>query len=91
MDDSWFIYSEDGWIYFHRSWTGVCIFALKLDGSPVGVRTVNSWMNRDVSQYSGTDIETNKQMLSALIDKYFPEADCTAHESYRSERDYQKR
>lgn len=26
MEDKWFIYYEDGWLYFHRSWTGVGIF-----------------------------------------------------------------
>ena len=30
MDDKWFVYSEDGWIYFVRSWTGNHIFGLKL-------------------------------------------------------------
>jgi hypothetical protein len=33
MDDKWFIYFEDGWLRFHRSWTGAFIYALRLDGS----------------------------------------------------------
>lgn len=26
MDDKWFIYFENNQLYFHRSWTGSCIF-----------------------------------------------------------------
>ena len=26
MEDKWFIYEENYWVYFHRSWTGICIF-----------------------------------------------------------------
>ncbi|MGV3611487.1 MAG: ADP-ribosylglycohydrolase family protein [Fluviicola sp.] len=26
MDDKWFVYFEDGWLYLHRSWTGHLIF-----------------------------------------------------------------
>ncbi|MGY3777431.1 hypothetical protein [Isobaculum melis] len=26
MDDRWFIYFENNQLYFHRSWTGSCIF-----------------------------------------------------------------
>ena len=37
MDDKWFIYAEEGWVYFIRSWSGKYIFGLKLDGSPAGV------------------------------------------------------
>lgn len=36
MDDRWFVYYEDGWLNFHRSWTGAHIYALKLDGCPFG-------------------------------------------------------
>ena len=73
MDDKWFIYSNDGWIYFLRSWTGACIYALKLDGSPAGVRVLDSWVSREPSQYALTDLEQDKRILSQLIDCYFPE------------------
>ncbi len=47
MEDKWFIYFEDGWLRFHRSWTGAYIYALRLDGSPAGVRVAESWVNRN--------------------------------------------
>ncbi|MGB6299866.1 MAG: hypothetical protein WBF90_27350 [Rivularia sp. (in: cyanobacteria)] len=30
MEDKWFIYLEDNWLYFHRSWSGFCIFKVRL-------------------------------------------------------------
>jgi hypothetical protein len=30
MEDKWFVYFEDGWLYFHRSWTGALIYWIKL-------------------------------------------------------------
>jgi hypothetical protein len=46
MDDRWYVYFQDGWLNFHRSWTGAHIYALKLDGSPFGVRVVDGWGGR---------------------------------------------
>ncbi len=73
MDDKWFIYSEKGWVYFHRSWTGACIFALKLDGSPAGVRVSDSWVSREEKEYSSKDIEQDRKLLTGLIGRYFPD------------------
>ena len=52
MDDKWFIYSEDGWVYFVRSWSGYHIFAIQLTGTPAGgVKVVSSWVNANKEQY----------------------------------------
>jgi hypothetical protein len=67
MEDKWFIYCEDGWLYLHRSWTGSLIYWIKLDGSSSGVRVVDSWVNRDPEEYKETDIEYDRQMLNFLI------------------------
>ncbi|WP_409306989.1 hypothetical protein [Pectobacterium sp. B1J-3] len=68
MEDKWFVYFEDGWLRFHRSWTGFFIYALKLEGSPAGVRVTDSWVNRDPEQYTSTDLEYDRIMLGYLID-----------------------
>jgi len=31
MDDHWDIYLEEDTLYFHRSWTGICIFRVRLE------------------------------------------------------------
>jgi hypothetical protein len=28
MEDKWFIYWKDGTLFFHRSWTGYCLYAV---------------------------------------------------------------
>lgn len=68
MEDKWFVYFEDGWLRFHRSWTGAYIYALRLDGSPAGVRVVESWVNRDPQQYKGTDVAYDRRLLRFIID-----------------------
>ena len=37
MEDKWFIYFADGWLYFYRSWTGACIFGVRFDSRGVHV------------------------------------------------------
>jgi hypothetical protein len=31
MEDKWFIYFDQGWLLFHRSWTGAAIYGLRLE------------------------------------------------------------
>lgn len=68
MEDKWFIFFEDGWLRFHRSWTGAFIYALRLDGSPAGVRVVDSWVNRNPKEYSGTDTEHDRKLVRFIVD-----------------------
>lgn len=70
MEDKWFIYFSDGWLRFHHSWTGAVIYAIRLDGSPAGVRVIESWVNRDPEQYSATDTEYDKKLLRFLIEAF---------------------
>ncbi|MGF6226235.1 hypothetical protein QFZ27_000190 [Inquilinus ginsengisoli] len=67
MDDKWFIFFQDGWLYFHRSWTGDCIFGLRLDGFPSGVRVVESWASRDKERYNSVGVERERELVRQLI------------------------
>ena len=31
MEDKWFWYYEDGKLYAHRSWTGICVFIIEFN------------------------------------------------------------
>jgi hypothetical protein len=53
---------------FHRSWTGAAIYALRLDGSSLGVRVVESWVNRNPEQYKLTDAEFDRELVTYLVD-----------------------
>lgn len=70
MDDKWFIFFEDGWLYFHRSWTGHCIFAVRLDGSPNGVRVIEAWVNRNQEQYNSPGADADRRMVEQLIQSH---------------------
>ncbi|MBL8507852.1 hypothetical protein [Chitinimonas sp. JJ19] len=70
MEDKWFIYYEDNWLRFHRSWTGVFIYGLRLDGSPAGVRVIDSWVNRDTEQYSANDTDYDRKFVRFIIDAF---------------------
>ncbi|CAN7570482.1 hypothetical protein [Pararhizobium sp. LjRoot238] len=67
MDDKWFIFFEKSWLYFHRSWSGDCIFGVKFDGSPMGVRAVDAWASRDRERYRSIGVEQEKQLIVDLI------------------------
>lgn len=68
MEDKWFIYSEDGWVYFVRSWTGNHIFAIQLAGSPAGgANVISSWVNTNQDQYRSQGREQDIKLLNGII------------------------
>lgn len=69
MDDRWFICFHDGWLLFYRSWTGHCIYGLRLDTTPEGMQVTESWVNRNTEQYRETDIDEDRELLRNLIDE----------------------
>jgi hypothetical protein len=71
MDDRWFIYFEDGWLHFHRSWTGAHIFALRLDNCPAGVCVVDGWASRESEQYRSQGTDRDRETVVGLIHGYF--------------------
>ena len=71
MEDKWFIYHEGGRLNFHRSWTGAHIFALRLEGSPGGVRVVDGWVSRDATHYRSNGLEEDRKRVVQLIHAYF--------------------
>lgn len=69
MEDKWFIYWLGNSLYFHRSWTGFCVyvvqFAVAEDGS---ARIVSVLANRDPDQYSVLNDVVDAEMLASVID-----------------------
>ncbi|HEX6386208.1 MAG TPA: hypothetical protein VF177_16170 [Anaerolineae bacterium] len=68
LDDKWFIYLEDDWLYFHRSWTGTCIFQLQIVPANDHYRAVKALANRDPEQYRNEDDAYDVALMSYLID-----------------------
>ena len=72
MEDKWFVYSEGGWVYFVRSWTGYYIFAIQLAGTSGGtVNVIASWVSTDLNQYQSRGRENDIKSLNAIINALF--------------------
>ncbi len=68
MEDKWFIYFEGNHLYFHRSWSGVCVYIGHFVEND-GVYTMTSIdANRDADEYSGIDDGYDVKMVFFLID-----------------------
>lgn len=68
MEEHWFAYMEDDCLYWHRSWTGFCIFQVRLEPVGDGWRAVEAWANRDLDQYRVTNVQADVGHLDRLID-----------------------
>ena len=69
MEDKWFIVEDRGILWFHRSWTGFCIFAVGLKPLPDGGCVLGPVeVNRDASQYGSQNAQQDIQLLDDLID-----------------------
>ena len=67
MEDKWFIFFEDDSLYFHRSWTGFCLFKVRFEVAGGGFLAVDALVNRDPEQYSSTDDDHDRKLVQHLI------------------------
>lgn len=68
MEDKWFIYWKDGALFFHRSWTGFCIYIVHFAAEGDGFKLRQADVNRDPEQYKETSDERDAEMISYLVD-----------------------
>jgi hypothetical protein len=68
MDDRWFIFLEGRWLYFARSWTGFCVYKVRIEKRGEVYRIAGAWANRDKRQYGGDETREEAAILSFLID-----------------------
>lgn len=68
MENKWFIYLEGEWLYFHRSWAGICRYQVRMEKVGKIYRVVEAWVNRDSDQYKATDDDYDLALLEFLID-----------------------
>jgi ADP-ribosylglycohydrolase len=67
MEDKWFIYYEDSWLYFHRSWTGFGIFKAQLHKELHGYSIKEFWVERNLKVYSNEDDDADIESFTFLI------------------------
>lgn len=68
MEDKWFIYWQDDTLFFHRSWTGYCIYVVHFAVEGEAGRMVRADVSRDYEQYQMVDDEEDAQLIPRLID-----------------------
>lgn len=67
MEDKWFVYWKDDRLFFHRSWTGFCIYIVYFEGDKIGAKAAVAKVNRDPDQYNCTDDQYDRRMVQYLI------------------------
>src|SRR5262245_2892281 len=65
MEDKWFVFYEAPWLWFHRSWTGIAIYGVRLEGNDVA----EAWVNRAPEEYAATDDAHDAAILGFLVDR----------------------
>lgn len=73
MEDKWFVYWRDDTLYFHRSWTGYCIYVVRFVREGEAWRMVRAEVNRDHRQYQMEDDEEDAKLIPDLIDGHLLE------------------
>lgn len=69
MEDKWFIFWEDNKLYFHRSWTDICLYIVNFYKNQNGGYSIkDAIINRDPEQYKSTDDEYDKKLIFYIID-----------------------
>jgi ADP-ribosylglycohydrolase len=67
MEDKWFVYYEDDWLYFHRSWTGFGIYKVKLNKEQQGYSIKEFWVERNLEKYKNESDNFDIENFSFLI------------------------
>jgi len=67
MEDKWFIYYENDWLYFHRSWSGLGVYKTKLSKENNGYSINEFWAERNQEKYTNEDDNSDIETFSFLI------------------------
>jgi ADP-ribosylglycohydrolase len=75
MEDKRFIYYENEWLYFHRSWTGYGIYKAKIDKVTDGYIIRELWVERNKEKYNNEDDNADIETFLFLIARGLLEID----------------
>ena len=86
MEDHWFMYFDGDALCFHRSWTGICIYKVHVTRDKAEDAYVLSHVttNRDRSQYSQTNDESDRLMALILVNQALGKDVETLWEAYHA-------
>lgn len=66
MDEKWHIYVEDDTIYFHRLFTGYCIYKVKMNDTKD--KLIEFSINNNPEQYKFKSIEYDLGLFNTIVD-----------------------
>ena len=67
MEEKWFIFYENNWLYFHRSWTGFGIFSAQLINEQGSYVIKEFWAERNKEKYKNESAKVDIETISFLI------------------------
>lgn len=69
MDDKWFIFRRGDKLFFHRSWTGFCIYEVTLQMREARIYFSHCSINRNPKQYGGKNDAHDLAMINWLVNE----------------------
>lgn len=67
MEDKWFIFFEDNWLYCHRSWTGYGMYKAQIIKEGKDYLIMEFFAERDLNLYTNEDDDYDRGALTFLI------------------------
>ena len=67
MEDKWFIFFDDGWLYFHRAWRGEGIYKAQLHKKVGGYFIQEFWAERNELKWTAKNDEDDIETFNYLI------------------------
>ena len=67
MEDKWFVYYHNEWIYFHRSWTGCGIYKAQIFKENESYLIKDFWVERNFTNYQRINDFIDIRTFSELI------------------------
>jgi hypothetical protein len=67
MEDKWFIYYEEPYLFFHRSWTGQPVYRLKFKLGRKGAKLVETLWSKELADVPGADVNYQVSLLHFLV------------------------
>lgn len=70
MEEKWFIYFEDEWLYFHRSWTGYGFYKAQILNEGDGYSIKEFWVERNPEKYLNENDIEDIDIISFVIARF---------------------
>lgn len=84
MEDKWFIYFEEDWLHFHRSWTGQEVYKAKVEQEEPEYMIKEFWVERNPEKYKNEIDREDMENFYFLVAKALLHIDAGAHFARRN-------